>query len=361
MKYLRLCIMACVVSVVLVLSSCDKKEVRVSDYIKVKCEGYSGYATLDTQLDSDKLQKALIDEGVLDKSGAKSFVDSIELDVKRDMISNGENLIIKISCDKNAVKDRKVLVKDISYKVSGLKEPKVVDVFASLDVKIEGISPKVKLNITNNSTDEYIKNLKIVTDKQGFLKIDDEVTVKVEVDDVAEGKKGMKIKQKEQKYVIGKMSSYPQTASELIMTEISNIDALNIETIKKETGDTTKHMLWRITGEPKYLLSGSSESVKTLEKVNAYLLSEKVLEEGKDNNYIYFIYRAEITNGSQSETGFFLFEYKNAVISGGKLLVGTSKPEERYVCSKEYEKIYSEYIGNKENIYNIYEINNVKN
>lgn len=325
---------------------CNKEVVNVADYISVSTEGYSGYAVATTVLDKDGLKAALVSKADLSDKDAEAFVESVALSQIEGYVSNGQRVTVSVSSTNKNASNKRILIKDAEILLEDIEEPIVYDVFKELEVKIEGISPKASVNYINNSTDPYISKLVITVEPQDFVKVGDKVTVSIDVNQEEEGKKGIAFKSVTQEYVVGEISSYA-TLEKIDTQTLKDIDEKNIDAVKKETADSTKHMMWRITGNREYLLEKGAEKVVECELVETYFLKEKELVAGQDNNYIYYMYKVAIANNDKKETGYFIFEYKNAVIIDGKFYVSDTKTEERYKCNQTMENLYSELIEGK--------------
>ena len=341
-----LCVLA--VFTLIFAVGCSKKHVAVKDYVKVVGEGYDGYATVTVSLDKDALAAALADKKILSKSDAKKFVESVELTVKDNGHISKKGAVISMKADESYIKKNRIDISECSIKPEGIKDGITVDAFSELTVKLEGIIPKVHLVLENASENEYVSKLTYKYDSEAMFKAGDEVEVFVEVNEEEEGRKGYTFKQISQKYVIGDISAYPEGTAELDKAVIDKTASLCKDVISDDTADTTKHMMWRITDNPEYLLSSSVETASAIELIGIYFLQEKNIKYGRDNNYLYYAYSADISNGSSGMKGYFVFELKNVYISAtGELVVPTNNLKEKYFCGESFEELYGLYIEEK--------------
>jgi len=339
------------------ITACSKKKVTVSEFIKTSYDGYSGFAKVTVSLDKDGLKKSLLESKAVDGDKVDTFVESVELQLKDEYASNGKNVVVSIKCDTSLINKNKIDTSDYKETVSNLKETTELDGFSAFEISLGGASPKITIDAKNISEDEKLKNLKLKMNPEGFYKAGDSVIVSLDIDATAEGMKGFSYKELEREYKIGDVSVFPSGASELQKDVLDEIDKINKETIKKEVSDSTRHMLWRITDNPSYLLESSTENADSIELINTYYLYEKEVQKDRDNNYLLFVYKVEVSNGNSKETGYFVFNYSNAVLVGGKLDVSSESPENRYNCGIDKDAVIKEFVSDKENEYNIETIN----
>ena len=129
-----------------------------------------------------------------------------------------------------------------------------------------------------------------------------------------------------------------------------------LETINKETADNTFHMLYKATKDTAYLYHINEETCSDAKITGIYYLQKKG-NAGETNNYIYITASATISDSEDSKTVYFAFSYSNAYINAdGTFDMNHDNEEKRYVCSTDYDSLYSECIGSKSDNYTIKEV-----
>lgn len=90
--------------------------------------------------------------------------------------------------------------------------------------------------------------------------------------------------------------------------------------------------------------------------VSTYFLSRKGTA-GDNNNYVYIIAQATISDSEDSKTVYFAFSYSNTYQNvDGTFDMNHDNESKRYICSTDYDALYNECIGSKSENYTIKEV-----
>ena len=77
--------------------------------------------------------------------------------------------------------------------------------------------------------------------------------------------------------------------------------------------------------------------------------------------YIYYFYSADVVNGDSTDTVYFAFVFSQVYISyDGKFQVAVDDYKTSYTCSTDYNKLYEECIGSRQQMYDILNVEKIK-
>ena len=154
---MRRLIIAAMIPLTLLLTSCGEKKINPNDYLTISYEGYSEDATATASLDANKMVTDYPEAFRLGKDYAQSdlnkVVEQINQSVlgtlsKTEGISNGDE--ISFSWDENALaalednyKIKWSGYEEIKENVSGLSELKKIDPFENYQPEFQGESPHI--------------------------------------------------------------------------------------------------------------------------------------------------------------------------------------------------------------------------
>lgn len=149
--------------------------INLCDQTKVTLNGYDGNANIEAVIEPVE--------------GLEGFFTTVGVEFdKTEALSNGDEVKLTYSYDKEMAKELKIRVKGRSQKVKVKDLPEgssltPEQIFADVQVVFEGVSPLVTANIVNNTTDELMSTAEfvIVSDKE-FYKKGDAVTVQATFD-----------------------------------------------------------------------------------------------------------------------------------------------------------------------------------
>ncbi len=166
----------CVAAVFAVVSFLPYETMDISEYFSVSYEGYNtkGFAALTVDeeklnetvaLVKDDYKKALFHINECSDTEYDSFVKSISAKVENaENLSNGSKFTICYYYDEALAKKLKikVLSKNEEVTVSGLATAAFLekeDLFQDIEVSFSGISPNITMEITNHSTNAFIRSM----------------------------------------------------------------------------------------------------------------------------------------------------------------------------------------------------------
>lgn len=165
------------------------------DYISVSFEGYNTNGNVDVDMDAEALIAGIIgaepDEENLTKfvewyALYEEHADNIHVEYfPQTELSNGDIVTVTITVSGKTAKSVKSASKE--YTVSGLVEIETVDVFANIDVIIEGVNGSGWARVSlKNKDDEFMNALSFVVGgdvKNGQLSNGDTVTITAKYSD----------------------------------------------------------------------------------------------------------------------------------------------------------------------------------
>ena len=308
-----------VIAVIAVALFIHSQQFDVWDYITISYEGANGYAKPVFTLNKDKLYKELMGKSTdSDKSyNVKMLIASIETSTDEEDIANGDTYKVRLEVDKKYEDAAGVSVGGGNKKIkaSGISKGTSVELFDKVDVTFTGVSPQAGIVITNN----WVHNI-------------------------------------ETSYNADKLPEYVDDVSLIDKKVIEQVSKEVLETINKETADNTFHMLYKATKDTAYLYHINEETCSDAKITGIYYLQKKG-NAGETNNYIYITASATISDSEDSKTVYFAFSYSNAYINAdGTFDMNHDNEEKRYVCSTDYDSLYSECIGSKSDNYTIKEV-----
>lgn len=152
------------------------EKLSLNEYFTVSYDGYNTKGFTVFKRDDEALMQTMAevlkkhDSSLFHKEEVteedyRNFIDSIRVvNENQSNLSNGSRISVKYTCDEMLAKKLKISVtgksKDIT--VEGLSSAVVLtkeDLFRDLQVTFSGISPNITMEITNNSSNEFIKNM----------------------------------------------------------------------------------------------------------------------------------------------------------------------------------------------------------
>ena len=286
----------------------------------------------------------------------RKLADSIKASISETDISNGDKLTVTVEYDAELAEKIGITVSKSEYTVraSGIGQGEETDLFANIEVIFAGISPNAYVVINNNWKDGYISKLQFTADKSNDVKIGDEITIICSASPEDLARHGIVAKQLSVVYKADRLSSYVTSVSQIDMEMLQSMQNEAQKTIHSQTEDKTFRMLYRATGNRDYLYALNEETTANIQLVDKLLLTRKNVSEADTGNYVYLIYSAEVSNADSMETVYFVFEYSEGYVTvDGEFNILHDEPAERYSCSTDYEALYQEKIGAKEDLYNV--------
>jgi len=230
---------------------------------------------------------------------------SIEVS-KSDKLCNGDTINITLTYNKEALAKLGYKLKNTTFSVNalGLVEPIVLDPFADLSVEFVGISPKVQVELTNNSTDSNINSYVTYTIegeenyKINYHKNSDsiKVTAKLKTSSSNTGKMYI-LTESEKEFVVSVDSKY--------IDSIDDLSSENIEYLKSKSNDRLESALSSSSNNYNYyytagltdiwgVMTNKYRSLTNMELYDAFLLFAKDSTYGDLTNKVYLIYKCDL-------------------------------------------------------------------
>lgn len=330
---------------------------QLKKYVKVTYTGANGYATPSFEIDRDKLYDRLAGKNPDEEKAynVRKLVESINVTTECTDVKNGNKIKVDVSFNQGYEKAAGVSLGKNSYSIraKGIKKGEKIDIFDSVDVMFNGVSPDAKVVITNNWEDEYLNTVTFSADKESNIALGDSITVSCNVSYEDMARHGYLCRQMTATFNADRLSTYCESAEKIDKDIINGICKEIGETIKNETLDTTFRMLYKATKNTDYLYHLNDETADNIKILDKYFLTRKSGQEG-NNNYIYIVASADVHDNESTENVFFIFQYVNAYTTiDGNFDIGHDNENKRYSCSTDMDALYQEIIGEKQNSYNI--------
>lgn len=332
----------------------------VWDYVTISYNGANGYASPEFTLNKDKLYKELMGKSNdSDKSyNVKMLIASIDISSEAADVSNGDTYKVRLDADKKYEDAVGISISSGNKKIkaSGISKGTSVELFDRLDVMFTGVSPEANVVITNNWDDEYLAGLTFTADKKNNISYGESVKITCNVSYEEIARHGFLAQNMEASYSADKLPGYIDDVSKIDRSVIEQVGKEVLDTITAETADTTFHMLYKATKDTSYLYRINEETVSAAKIVSTYFLSRKGTA-GDNNNYVYIIAQATISDSEDSKTVYFAFSYSNTYQNvDGTFDMNHDNESKRYICSTDYDALYNECIGSKSENYTIKEV-----
>ena len=273
------------------------KTLNLNDYLLYTVSGYDGYGELEFNIDDAALSEDIAEIKGTDTFTVYDLVRNIRVDMKGSWdktseLSNGDTINFRWNVDEKRIKDLygiKVTCKDISEKVSGLKEVQKVDVFNNMEVSVTGIAPDGYLN--KISFPDY-PGIRATADKYSDLSNGDVITITIESSPESTLETyGMVPEKSSTTYTVSELSEYVAKVADIPEDIKSQILAqLDDFVVSMYAGDEKK-------------------SINGYEVLGYYLLSPKQVQKSlwsePAHNQLYVVYQPTITtklDGGKTET-----------------------------------------------------------
>lgn len=164
-----------------VLTSCGSHKVDLLEYVDIEFSGSEGIGVAEINLDETRLKLNLqnnskdLNEAVLD-----TIVNSITFSLDKEKeLSNEDSVIATLKWNDELANDYGFNFSGESknFIVSDLQERIVADFFEDIEIILEGVSPKSKVLIQNNSSDSKIKNVTYSAQPSSMIANGDTITI----------------------------------------------------------------------------------------------------------------------------------------------------------------------------------------
>lgn len=315
------------------LTGCGKITVNLDKYVTITAEGYDSMGTASYDFDYDAFKKdysgkiknskksnELSGLGLLSGETLEEllldFCVSQKLD-KTSGLSNGDVITLMWNCE-DAMAEEYFNVKldysDITYTVKGLSEVGSFNPFDYVTVEFSGIAPNGTVNLNPNYNQSEIQYITFSSDLKTGLNNGDVITVTANINGSVDSfieKYGTILNPTEQTFTVNGLQSYVMSSSA--------VTSEALESMKRQAEDVylahaAKH--W-----------GSGEVLQSFTYLGNYYLTRKDGMSG-DSNYIYLVYKCDITDDGKPASYYYYTRFKNLVLNGdGTCSVDTTSYE----------------------------------
>lgn len=335
------------------------EQLHIRDYTDVKVAGLDGNGRVTCVLRTEELYPEIAgdEKNAVLLDMYTRLLESVKYKVEgsNGRLKEGDSVHVKVSLDEELAKECGVelIAEDFDYTVNELEEGKIIDVYEKVNLVVSGVSPMATAGITNGWEDEFLSKLQFAVDKANNIAKGDVITVTCTTTAEEFAANGYIPSGYKKEYNVKVVDTYIQGKSQLDENVLNEIWTQIHDAVIADTQDLSFRMLYKASGDSKYLYQYNKEQVMSINKENVYYLERKDNIEGK-MNYVVYIVKAVITNGTSNLPVYFGFEYTGAAIdSNGKFYLPHKKEEQAYICSDSYEKIYNKLIGEREGSYRV--------
>ena len=228
-----------------------RKTINLNDYVTVEFGGYDTVGTASVTIDEDALGQKIQEVGKVPELSDEMAIweglspsdvfeiimayfgsDFIDADVTpADGLSNGDKVTVNISYSEQIGKELgvKFKAKEETIEVKGLEEAEAIDPFADVTVEYEGFAPALRVNISNNSSNEYLSGLTYTTDIADGLRPGDTFTVTVDADEESAFSHGYILTETSKEYTCEGCNFYVE--------DIADIQDGTLNKLKKDAED----------------------------------------------------------------------------------------------------------------------------
>lgn len=338
----------------------NNNKYNIREFINITVTGLDGKGKVTCEIDTEKLLEKISQD---EKNAViilkyKKCIDTIKIIVEGNNgeLKNGDSVNVTISYDEELLKENKIEFEDNTFeiKIENLSEGKKIDIFEKIKVIVAGISPQAYANLQNNWDDEFLSGLSFSLDKTNRIAKGDTITVTctTSLDEFA--KYGYIPETVTKEYVVKKANSYIDSLEDIDADVMKQIWEQIEISIGRETEDLSFRMLYKATGDEKYLYQYNREAVVSARPDGVYYLKKKDDTVQGADNYIVFIVKTQITNQKETADVYFAFEYSDASKDDeGHFNLAHNPGEEKYVCSSLQSKVYDQMVGSRKSTYSV--------
>lgn len=233
-------------------------------------------------------------------------------------LSNGDVVNVKVNTNAELLKSAKVAVKntELSFTVSGLEEKPKADVFKDVSLKVTGSSPYCKVSVEYTGDlpiSSYSFEISTNQDGQKNYKDGDAVKVVLNENDAKMLSQNYVISETEKEYTVKADSVLILTVDDLTAERKTKLDEVvqknldeQIQKILNNTGAASSKIMSNITNYDAISVESSGKGIQSIDNVqlnSAYIGTtvEKELFSTKEKHYIYYFYDADFTHNYKSE------------------------------------------------------------
>lgn len=329
-----------VVFATVLLTACGKHSVDLNDYISVEFSGGDGIGVARVVFDSSALNSELQENYSGAPVNAYDDVNKIvrsisyDTDVTNDL-SNGDKVTLSIEWNDDYASDSKFKLsgKETTYKVSGLTERVELDLFADVELVLDGVSPNATVLVSNTSTNKNLENVRYSLDKYNVAN-GDEVTVTA-YGNLSENE--FIIDTYEKTYIVDGADEYAKAYSDLDDSALERLKSQAEDVLTSELANRSSYLSLMHQNSYAYGFDIASVNIKSKELDSAYFATFK---DGLQRSYsdvynsIFLVYEVTATDGKSEgevtalvtvycknfikrDSGEATFEISNVVINKG--------------------------------------------
>lgn len=319
-KIKMIILIALPLALTLIFTGCGKTTVKLTDYVDYNVQGIDGYGTIHINHRLMSLDNMLAEKLKLDPTERYQlslYIYDIDFNIdKPKNLKNGDEVIISPIFNKAMEEKYKVKFDDsvLNVKVEGLKEGLVINPFQDVEILFSGISPYIKAELANNSTNEMLRSIRFQYDNRTPLKLGDQLLVTALVDEfiwieqgyIPEKLSMLYIVENADKYVTKPEEIYSETQSKMLQHTKDIIDAYMVK--------SASSFYREIEGMYDYRIQNISYK---MEPHDGYLLTVKegFTPTNRNQTVIFMIYRINIDdNRFKNREAFMCVQYFNPIL-----------------------------------------------
>ena len=214
-----------------------RKTINLNDYVTVEFAGYNTAGTASVTIDEAALGQKIQEVGKVPELSDEMAIwegltqsdfydiiiayygsDFINADVTpAEGLSNGDKVTVNIAYSEQIGKELgvKLKAKEETIEVKGLEEAETIDPFADVTVEYDGFAPELTVNITNNSSNEYLSGLTYTADITDGLRPGDTFTVTVDADEESAFSHGYILTETSKEYTCEECNFYVEDIADI--------------------------------------------------------------------------------------------------------------------------------------------------
>lgn len=224
-----------------------------------------------------------------------------------------------------------------------------INVFDNVTVEISGIAPYARAEVKLLEDVSWYDLEDFSLSKSEEIKNGDIITVSCNVPIEEARAAGYELILENKTYIVPPIDMYINDLNQLCGDILTEIVEEEMQAIREDTENLEERMLYRLTGNSNYLFQYNKEWIESAEVYKVILCTPMDYQNPEcEKNIIYVVLKAVAANSDYKEDGYFVFEYRNAIITGdGMMYVNHENAKEAYYASSEYEELYQLLVESK--------------
>lgn len=308
-KYIAIaCVSSAIILIIMIIAIvliCKDEKIDLNDYLEIKYIGYDGTGCVEFEINYSDI--------------SKDYAKKIDLDTDKDIfvferdlrecingefniaenLENGEEIYFEWIINASRLEEKydiELKYEDVYEKVSGLEEIVQYDPFEKFIVEFSGMSNSGEA-VFDYENEEYPWIEYYILENYD-LSNGDKVTVEVRYNDDIEElcvKNGIELTRKECQYIVEGLGDY--------YSKIEDIPKTEFEKMQRQAEDVFKadvELNWDV-----------KESMKGMTYLGCYLLNSKDNVWGTVENYLYLIYKIDVSNDNGEFSYYYYTRYKD--------------------------------------------------